>query len=51
LHHSRHIVPITPPGGIDMEDGMRRITPQAVLAAIAADRSDRSVAMPEVAQR
>ena len=38
FHHSRHIVAITPPGGIDMQDGMRRITPEAVLAAIAADR-------------
>jgi heptosyltransferase-2 len=39
LHHSRHIVPITPPGGIDLENGMSRITPQAVLAAITAGTS------------
>jgi len=39
LFHSRHIVPITPPGGVQSPDGMRRITPAAVLAAIAADRS------------
>ena len=37
FHHSRHIVPITPPGGIDMKEGMRRITPEAVLATITAD--------------
>jgi heptosyltransferase-2 len=37
LHHSRHIVPITPPCGIDLENGMSRITPQAVLAAIAVE--------------
>lgn len=36
LRHSRHIVPITPPGGVAIADGMSRITPQAVLAAIAA---------------
>jgi heptosyltransferase II len=35
LRHSRHIVPITPPGGVAMEDGMSRITPQTVLATIA----------------
>jgi heptosyltransferase II len=46
LHHSRHIVAITPPGGIDMDDGMSRITPPAVLAAIAADRR---AAIPEAA--
>jgi heptosyltransferase II len=34
LLHSRHIVPITQPGGIDMKDGMARITLRAVLAAI-----------------
>ena len=34
LHHSRHIVAITPPGGIDLKRGMARITPDAVLAAI-----------------
>jgi heptosyltransferase II len=38
LRHSRRIVPITPPGGLDMEFGMSRITPQAVLAAIARQR-------------
>jgi heptosyltransferase II len=37
LRHSRRIVPITPQGGIDMSDGMSRITPQAVLAAITKD--------------
>jgi heptosyltransferase-2 len=37
-HHSQHIVPITPPGGIELANGMSRITPQAVLAAIAAVR-------------
>jgi heptosyltransferase-2 len=35
LHHSRHIVPITPPGGVDVQAGMSRIAPQAVLAVIA----------------
>jgi heptosyltransferase II len=49
LHHSRRIVPITPPDGIDMENGMSRITPEAVLAAIAADH--RPVAIPEAAVR
>jgi heptosyltransferase II len=34
LHHSRRIVPITPPGGIDLQCGMARIAPEAVLAAI-----------------
>jgi heptosyltransferase-2 len=38
LLHSPHIVPITPPGGIDMANGMKRITVQTVLAAIARDR-------------
>jgi heptosyltransferase II len=38
LHHSGRIVPITPPNGIDMENGMSRITTRTVLAAIAADR-------------
>ena len=48
LHHSARIVPITPPGGINMENGMSRISPQAVLAAIA---DDRPVAVPEAAVR
>jgi heptosyltransferase-2 len=34
LHHSRRIVAITPPGGIDVKRGMARITPDVVLAAI-----------------
>ena len=34
LHHSRRIVAITPPGGIDLQHGMARIVPAAVLAAI-----------------
>lgn len=36
--HSRRIVPIVPPGGVDRVDGMARITVPAVLAAIAQDR-------------
>jgi heptosyltransferase-2 len=53
LHHSRHIVPITPPGGIDpgcinVEYGMLRITPRAVLAAITAAQP---VPKPETAVR
>jgi heptosyltransferase-2 len=48
LHHSVRIVPITPPGGINMEHGMSRISPQAVLAAVA---EDRPVAVPEAAVR
>jgi heptosyltransferase II len=48
LHHSRHIVPITPPGGIDMESGMSRITPRAVLATIA---ENQPAAKPEAALR
>jgi len=39
FHHSRRIVPIIPPGGVDMANGMRRITVEAVLAAIAAERA------------
>jgi heptosyltransferase-2 len=40
LHHSRHIVAITPPqGGIDLRHGMARITPEAVMAAIGAGAS------------
>jgi heptosyltransferase II len=46
LQHSRHIVPITQPGGIDMKNGMARITLQAVLAAIA---KHRPTARPETA--
>ena len=38
LHHSRHIVAITPPDGLQSPTGMQRITPDAVLAAIATDR-------------
>jgi lipopolysaccharide heptosyltransferase II len=38
LRHSRHIVAITPPDGRQSPTGMQRITPDAVLAAIAADR-------------
>jgi heptosyltransferase-2 len=37
FHHSRSIVAVTPPGGIDPQQGMRRITAEAVLATIAAD--------------
>jgi heptosyltransferase II len=48
LRHSVRIVPVTPPGGIDIENGMSRISPQAVLAAIAGDRP---VAVPEAAVR
>jgi heptosyltransferase-2 len=48
LRHSARIVPITPPDGIDMDHGMSRITPQAVLAAITVDRP---VAIPESAAR
>ncbi len=38
LAHSRRIVGITPPGGIDKATGMGRISLGMVLAAIAADR-------------
>jgi heptosyltransferase-2 len=39
FHHSPEILPITPPDGrADPLSGMARITPTAVLAAIAADR-------------
>ena len=48
LRHSARIIPITPPGGINIENGMSRISPQAVLAAIAGDRP---VAVPEAAVR
>ncbi|HXA23407.1 MAG TPA: glycosyltransferase family 9 protein [Acetobacteraceae bacterium] len=48
LHHSARIVAITPPGGINMENGMSRISPQAVLAAITGDWP---VAVPEAAVR
>lgn len=48
LWHSARIVPITPPGGIDMDNGMSRITPQAVLAAITVHQP---VAIPETAAR
>ncbi|MBN8874688.1 MAG: glycosyltransferase family 9 protein [Rhodospirillales bacterium] len=41
FHHSSRIVPITPPGGIDKADGMARITVEAVMAAIEADRDAR----------
>jgi heptosyltransferase-2 len=34
LRHSRRIVPITPPGGIDLQHGMSRIAPRTVLTAI-----------------
>ena len=34
--HSSRIVPVTPPGGVDRAEGMARITPDAVLRAIAA---------------
>jgi len=37
FHHSRHIVPIIPPGGVDKAMGMQRITCEAVLERIAAD--------------
>ncbi len=36
LEHSRRIVAIVPPGGIDRAGGMARITPEAVMARIAA---------------
>jgi heptosyltransferase II len=48
LRHSRRIVPIMPPGGIDIEHGMSRITPRAVLAAI---QEDWPVASPKAAVR
>ena len=48
LRHSGRIVPITPPGGIDMDNGMSRITPQAVLAAITVHQP---VAIPETVAR
>jgi heptosyltransferase-2 len=48
LHHSRRIVPITPPDGIDMENGMSRITTRTVLAVITADRP---AELPEAAVR
>lgn len=38
LFHSPQIVPITPSDGVQSPTGMQRIAPQAVLAAIAADR-------------
>lgn len=38
LFHSRQIVPLTPPDGRQSPTGMQRITPDAVLAAIRADR-------------
>lgn len=38
FHHSSRIVPILPPGGVDKATGMARITVEAVLAAIRADR-------------
>lgn len=38
LRHSGRIVPIVPPGGPDRDEGMGRITVQAVLAAIDASR-------------
>lgn len=44
FHHSSHIVPIVPPGGVDQAAGMARITPEAVLAAIRADRGSLSPA-------
>jgi heptosyltransferase-2 len=48
LRHSRRIVPIMPPGGIDIAGGMARITPRAVLAAI---QEERPVANPKAAVR
>jgi heptosyltransferase-2 len=39
LHHSGHIVAITPPGGIDVPHGMARISPEAVLAVIGSGAS------------
>jgi heptosyltransferase-2 len=38
FHHSSRIVAITPPGGVDKACGMMRITVDAVLQAIRADR-------------
>ncbi|HEY6433258.1 MAG TPA: glycosyltransferase family 9 protein [Acetobacteraceae bacterium] len=39
FHHASRIVPILPPDGrVSLHDGMARITPDAVLAAIRADR-------------
>ncbi len=38
FHHASRIVPVLPPDGPLMPDGMARIAPDAVLAAIRADR-------------
>ena len=38
LRHSRRILPIIPPGGIDRDSGMSRITCDQVLATVEADR-------------
>lgn len=42
LTHSKRIIPLLPPGGaiVPRGDGMARITPEAVLAAILADQPD-----------
>ena len=38
FHHASRIVPVLPPDGPSMPDGMARITPDAVLAVIHSDR-------------
>ena len=40
LRHSARILPIIPPGGIDRDHGMARITCDQVLATVAADRGE-----------
>ncbi|MDR3538527.1 MAG: glycosyltransferase family 9 protein [Acetobacteraceae bacterium] len=45
FHHSSRIVAIVPPEGVDKATGMARITPEAVLAAIQADRGSLSPAL------
>ena len=40
LRHSRHIVPVVPPGGPDEATGMARITPEAVLQTMRDDQRD-----------
>jgi heptosyltransferase II len=52
FHHSSRIVAVTPPGGVSKDDGMARITVDAVIAAIQANLGDAgSVARARVSQR
>lgn len=46
LRHSPNIVAVTPPGGPDRDAGMARITVEAVLDAIVADRGAAAPATP-----